>query len=162
MHTRLLSAAALVLLAGCGWGAENVIENQIERQMGGDAEVEIDDGTMHIATSEGQVDVGGGLPKNWPKDVPLYPDATVQFSGTNTPTDGTQELAVILQATAAPATVADYYAKALVEQGWTVESSMNAGPTSAVVAKKDDRTVSVGVTGAEGSTMITLGVQSAE
>ncbi|MBU1623243.1 MAG: hypothetical protein KJ597_06735 [Nanoarchaeota archaeon] len=46
-----------VFLVGCKTIVEEAMEQQIEAESGGNADVDFDDGSMHIETDEGEVDI---------------------------------------------------------------------------------------------------------
>lgn len=79
MHIRGRAAGAaatlLFLLTACGGdnASEQVAEDQIEDAVGGDAEVDIDDGEVKVETTEGTVTMGQKLPDDFPEDIELIP-----------------------------------------------------------------------------------------
>ena len=135
---------AIVLLAACSSGG-NVQTNA--------------DGSTTVHTNDGTALVGGTtLPKDWPTDAPVYTGATVQYSMATNPANGQPGSAVILQTKDSADTVAAFYAKALKDNGWTVEGTMQAGGATIVGASKGDRAISIAIGSTEGQTTITIGV----
>lgn len=53
----LLTLLVLVFVVSCEKAMEEVIEHQIESESGGDAEVDMDSGSMTIETDEGTVEI---------------------------------------------------------------------------------------------------------
>lgn len=155
----LLSLGLATLLAACGrGGTERAIERAIEEETGENAEVDVrTDGSVKVETEDGTFQTGNTLPADWPTDVPVYAGATVQYSASVTET-GQPGSAAVLMTTDSAAQVASYYKKALKENGWTVESTIEAQGTTIFSATKDDRVVSFMSASAQGATTITLGV----
>lgn len=93
------ACVALVIAAGClGSGcdlitekitqkvAEKAIEHTIEKQSGGDVQVDTSNGSVSVKSDKGTVEISGAgakLPDTWPKDVPLYPGATITMAISN-------------------------------------------------------------------------------
>ena len=151
---------ALAMLAACGTNiAEKAMEKAIEDETGGSADVDVRaDGSMEVTTEEGTFQTGNSMPEDWPKDVPVYAGATVQFSGTASPENGQRGSAVVLVTADSATDVAAFYKETLKENGWTVQSTMEAQGTIIFSAEKDDRVFSFLTTTAEGMTTITMGV----
>jgi hypothetical protein len=93
---------------------------------------------------------GVKMPEGFPKDVPLYPAATVFMSGKQG-----KEMTVMLKCSDDVQKVAGFYEGRLKENGWAIETTANIGEVSTFVAKKEKRQVTV-VISAEN---ITIGVQ---
>lgn len=85
--------------------------------------------------------VAGALPADFPKDIPVYTGATVMGGGSA----GGGKGASFTTADAADK-VADWYEAELKTQGWTDVKKFAAGPTTSITAKKDKRTLAVGLT----------------
>ncbi len=161
VHTSFLVVSAFtLLLAACGQSVgDKMAENAIEKQTGGQASVDTNNGTMHVTTSEGTFDVGAhALPADWPTDVPAYAGATVQYSASVNPATDAPGSMVVLMSTDDAQTIADYYANTLKANGWTIGSTMQAQGTTIMTAIKDDRAVSLSVASANNETTITIGV----
>ncbi len=161
----LCGLGTVLLLVGCAKVAvEKQMENAIEAKMGGNADVEIQaDGQMRVETDEGTYTAGGGeVPADWPKDAPTYPDATVSYSASVNPTTGKAGSALVLVTTDDVKAVTDYYKKMLETNGWTISATMEAGATTVMGASKDDRTLSLSISGGQGQTSITMGIEKGE
>jgi hypothetical protein len=100
---------------------------------------------------------GNALPTNWPSDAPVYPGARIQYSASGMQDEGEGQ-GVMLSTTDSLQTVADFYAKALKENGWTIEGTMNAGTTSTIGGSKDGKMFTVVIAEANGTTSITLAI----
>ena len=156
----LLMTAGL-LLAACGQkGVENAMERQIEKETAGDADVDVKaDGSMEIKTDDGTATIdGGAMPSDWPEDVKTYAGATVTYSASVNEQTGEPGMAVVLMSTDDVATVAAFYKKELAAAGWTMGESMEASGTSILSGTKDDRVVSLMITGAEGQSASTIAI----
>lgn len=69
-----LATALLLLLAACSPGeelAEELAEQALEGEGGGDVEIDTDSGEVSIESDDGSFTIGGGeIPTDWPVDVP--------------------------------------------------------------------------------------------
>ncbi|MGD2101872.1 MAG: hypothetical protein PVG83_06510 [Acidimicrobiia bacterium] len=69
-----LATVFLLLLAACSPGeelAEELAEQALEEQGGGDVEIDSDSGEVNIESDDGSFTIGGGeIPTDWPVDVP--------------------------------------------------------------------------------------------
>lgn len=160
MRTSLLltsSLLSLALLTACGQNiTEKLVENAIEKETGGQANVDIANGTMKVQTSEGNFEVGGNtLPKDWPTDAPTYPGANIQYSASGMQDSGAGQ-GVMLITQDSLQTVIDFYTEQMKKNGWTIEGSMNAGTTSTIGGSKGNRVLTVVISAVDGTTNITL------
>ncbi len=137
---------------------EKVAEGIIEKATGGNADVDVKDGSLTVKTSEGTFSTGTSLPADWPKDAPVYPGATITYSGSSNPQAGESGFGAMLTTKDSAQKVRDYYARELVVQGWKTEATYNADESSVVSATKDTRAFTVVTAEADGATTITLGV----
>ena len=169
-RSKYVAGAVVLVVAVVGFKAvtgivvrsagDRMIEKTVERSTGKNADVKTNaDGTMNIRTDEGTMSTGHEVPSDWPKDIPVYPGATVQYSASVNPADGNQGGALMLLSTDTDTAVSDYYAKELKAQGWTLAATMHAAGTVIMSATKDGRSLSVTVTGQDGQTSITIGIQ---
>lgn len=101
-----------------------------------------------------KVQIGVGLPREFPKDVPIYPKSEVALSSV-TP-EGTN---ATFNAKATLQNVFDFYERELPRTGWTVTEKASFGMTI-ISATKDTRELSVGLMGGseDKETIITLTV----
>ena len=91
----------------------------------------------------------------WPSDVPLYPKSVQRFTKEkNTPDKNT----VVQLSTDTIDAVKNFYNSELVEQGWTITSSMVVEHNSIYRAEKDNRVLFITVTGEDASVNIAIGV----
>jgi hypothetical protein len=152
---------ASLLLVSCGnpaeKAAENAAEKAIEQETGGKADVDIKNGTTRVQTKDGVVTVGEQqLPADWPKDVPVYPGAKVQVSGTSN-TNGAASMFTI---PGGKADVVSFYKQKLVEEGWVIDVAADMGASSIVSASKDQRTIAVQIAESGEQTTVTIGIDT--
>ena len=80
------------------------------------------------------------IPADFPKDIPLYPDAQTAAVLEN-PKSGQHVIAISSPDTVGQIT--DYYGEALRNREWDIEEEVALGPQSVVTARKDGRMVHV-------------------
>jgi len=102
----------------------------------------------------GGIDVGEGLPKNFPKDVPLYPGAKVEGSLGGSSKEGSM---TTLTAKDPADQIYAFYREKLEAKGWTVEQSIIG-----LSFTKGDQMVSVMANESDGKTDIILTVGKKE
>lgn len=137
---------------------EKVAEGIIEKATGGKANIDVDSGNVTVKTNDGSFSTGTSIPADWPKDAPVYPGATVSYSGSSNPQTGETGFGAVLATKDNAQKVKDYYAKELASQGWTVETTYNANESSVLSATKDTRTFVVTTSQSDEMTTITLAV----
>jgi len=137
------------------------MEQRIEEEIGENAEVEMDDGSMHVETEEGTMDVGAevDLPADWPEDVSVYEGAKITQVMSMNPATGDAGRAVIFTTTDTAADVVAFYKSQLPLDGWTMEASMEAGTTTILSGAKDERKVSLMIVWNGEMTSVTMGLQ---
>lgn len=126
----------LVSAGGCGGKVsdtvqEAIVEKAVETgaaQSGQkvDVDVEGDSLTMTFQEGDAQLTIGAQaeIPENFPKDVPVYPGATVSFSQVITE----NQLFSIQAVTNDPLeTVFEYYKEKSADEGWTEGMAMSQG-----------------------------------
>jgi hypothetical protein len=102
---------------------------------------------LRIAAGE----AGVSLPNGFPKDVPVYPGATIAVSAT------TQDMInVSLQTTDQPQEVKAFYQEKLKQNGWQTQSTLNIPQGTMLHATKDGRTQTVTIGRDEDKTVISL------
>lgn len=139
-------AILLVLgLSGCGSISEKIGEKVGEEiagsVVGGDVEVDGDDVT--IKTEEGDVSITGDtgeIPENFPEDVPIYDDSTVD-SATSMASGDTTTFYVNLTMEDDVSTVYEWYKAEVADKGWTITSDVlmsGDGESGQLVIEKED------------------------
>jgi hypothetical protein len=91
---------------------------------------------------------GTPLPKDFPKDVPIYSGAQVNLS-----TNAKEGMMVVLKTGDSSEKVKEFYDKSLKEQGWESEESFNMGQNSTTNYKKDNRKLIVQIISGEETTI---------
>ncbi len=157
----LLSTA--VVLAGCAsvteTATENAMENMLEKQIGGNADVDMDDNGIHVETEEGTFTTGSKLPEDWPEDAPVYPGATVVYSATQAAIEGGGGVSAMLTTSDSADEVTAYYKTQLATDGWTMQLAGSEAGAHFVSATKGNRSVGISIAGNDdGMTSITIGV----
>lgn len=151
------SLLSLAILSACGQNtAERMMEKTIEKETGGQVNIDSKNGMMKVQTSEGNFEIGGStLPEDWPSDAPAYPGASIQYSASGLQAESAGQ-GVMLTTTDSLQTVIDFYTAEMKSNGWKIEGSMNAGTTSTIAGSKGDRVFTVVVTSVDTQTSITL------
>jgi hypothetical protein len=102
---------------------------------------------LRIAAGE----AGVSLPDGFPKDVPVYPGATVAASVT-----AQDMMNVSLQTTDSLSQVKTFYQQKLKQNGWEIQSTMSMPQGVMLHATKDQRTQTVTIARDEDKTAIGL------
>lgn len=125
----LLTLGSL-LVTGCSGEdlAESIAEEAAEQAAGGEVDIDSDDGSLSIESSEGSVQMGtgGSVPESFPDDLPL-PDADYEVvnSFEQSGEDGLQ-LQVAVQTAAPVEDLVAYFEQALPEAGWEITDQRRA------------------------------------
>jgi len=139
----VLAAAAVVLAAGACKGkstserlAENSVAKAIERATGGQAKVDLKDGTIKVKTAEGDVELGAT--KTWPSDFPtdVPKPSTGKIAGVVRSTQEEKKYWNITILEVEPGTFAKYQDE-LKTQGWEIKSVTTMGDGGIMNAQKD-------------------------
>lgn len=157
-----IMVAAMMLMFGCGEktekkAVEKMAEKAIESNMGGNAEVDIDDNSLRIQTKEGEMTMTSGdsvkLPANFPKDIFLYKGADI-----NTAMELPEGFNLMFQTKDDTSKVSETYLAEMEAKGWSKEMSMDMGSRKMLVFTKDERIVNVSIASQDEMTQITLTV----
>ncbi|TAN37939.1 MAG: hypothetical protein EPN23_03760 [Verrucomicrobia bacterium] len=148
-----------LVLVGCGKKAhESIAEKIIEHQMAKDGvkgHVDISGNKVTVETKDGTASYAAGagtkVPDTFPKDVPVYGGASV-LASVSVP-DGNN---LTLETKDGAEKVIAFYKSKLTGTGWHEELAMNQPTGSMLVYKKEQRTVSVVVSGSGDVTQISL------
>lgn len=107
---------------------------------------------------KGVISGEASVPDDFPSDVPPYPGAvpTASMSAAG------QGVLVTFDSNDDPQMVFDFYQEALVDQGWTIESSATMGDQWMLSASKDDRNVRLSIASAPVGSQIGIAVARAE
>ena len=121
---------------------EKGIENQIEKNLGGNADLDLDNEGIKIETEDGiKLETGKDvkLPENFAKDV-FVPEGEIISVMDNVMANGVQ---VVLKSGDSIESLKKVYEQKLPEQGWKMNQTANISGTVMLGAKKDKRTISV-------------------
>jgi len=154
----------LVLVSLVGWGcqsatekvAEKATEKAIEDSGGGNVDVDIDDQTVEITDQNTNISASYGkneLPEDWPSDAPTYEGDIIA-----TTTQNDTFFQTSWQTDKSADDVYDYYQEELVDQGWTVDSTMSVNQFKSLSATKGNWTLALTVTPDEEEDVTTYSV----
>lgn len=140
---------------------ENLIEAAIKSETGGQANVNVDDGSVTVTSDDGTISFGGGtsLPNGFPTNVPTPDNATLtgSFSGTE---DEKTTYSLVYTVTQNTTTASEAYQTELKNAGFTVTSSGSASTGgssySGFEATKDTTNINVAVAGDTQQTTLTI------
>jgi hypothetical protein len=148
----------MLVVAGCGGEAdEEAVERRIEAETGGEAEVDLSEGSVEIEgeTEEGEYSMTAGeaaeVPDDFPGDVFIYKPSTVVMS-MMVP----EGHSLTLTTEDDQSKVMDAYQSEMEKQGWSKEGSMDMGGHKMLVYKKDKRVANVSLMKADDKTQIHL------
>lgn len=104
-----------------------------------------------------EAQIGGAvrLPDAFPDDVPVYPGA----EPTGALSAEGEGVMATLRSSAAPEAILDFYRDALAGDGWSIESERNFGRQRQLSATKDERRVSIQLSGDDTATQIVITVE---
>jgi len=169
----LIVIIVVIVLLVLGWfivsrfTAEHMAEYAIERATGGDIDIDMrsdDEGEVTITTDEGTFEYSAGgsvsLPDNWPDDLPIMDEGSITYAGSMSPTAGEAGAVVVFDVDGSVSGVADYYKRALADNGWAVEATMQTGEMTIVSAAKDERTVGISIVAGDVVTTVTISTGS--
>jgi hypothetical protein len=154
MKRHILSAAlvaCLVVLAasagGCQFIAQKATEKAIQGATGGAVNVNGDQVTIKGQDGQATYSNDTKLPADFPSDVPIHEDGTINAVVTST-ANGGKAYMVNIRYKIPQAELLDWYKTELEKGGWTVTSTVSTGDGGMVSADKGDLTVNA-VTGNE-------------
>lgn len=134
---RWLVVVCSILLLSCG-GEETTSPDSTPTSESGQIQSNVP--VIQGAVSDVVVEETVVIPSDFPKDIPLYPDA--QAAGVlENPASGQHVIAITSADTVGQVT--DYYGEALRNRDWDIEEEVALGPQSVVSARKGDRIVHV-------------------
>lgn len=153
----LLIIGVIVVLAVVAYVATK--DNTVNTPAG-DIEVSGDGDTVQVNTNAGSLQAGEdvSLPDDFPTDVYVIDGdlkASLQLAEGN-------GYSVSIESTQTVASVKVEYTTNLESDGWTIESSLDLGIGSSILAKKGERTVSVSIASVDDKTQVTLTVMDVD
>jgi methionine-rich copper-binding protein CopC len=152
-------AMLAIILSGCGktitqTTSEKAAEKIIEKQTGGQANVDVNQGNVKVESKDGKIEVGQNvkLPADFPKDVYVIDGNIV--SAFSEPTKASYTVSI--QTEKNPSEAAAVYQEKLSADGWKITGNMNFGGTFSVVAEKDDRTATAMASASDNKTTVII------
>jgi hypothetical protein len=144
--------------------SEKATEKAIEQQTGGKVDIDTSgDGSVDIETEEGSVSLGGGeIPDEWPDEIPLPDDLTVQTGAAMDASDG-RLVSVVGATDETPEELLASLKEALADWEISGESTSTGGggTTTGAQWETDGRRVTFAATSGSGlsgdQTFLTLG-----
>lgn len=137
-----------LLLSGCSLNptaslqqkaSETIAQKAIESQTGGKVQIDNNGQKITVKGENGETVIGGDdIPANFPKDVPLYPNAKPSTSWSST-AQNNQGVMVSLETSDLKSKVTDFYDKELPKNGWVVDSTTKTNDGAMYVIKKNNR-----------------------
>lgn len=136
----------VILVSGCGQTmvTEKIIENQLEKNLGGNTNVDLDNGSVNIKNEDGStMQVGGkvSLPEGFPSDVYVL-DGELISAMKNVVGMGYQ---VSLKTNKQISEIQSVYEGKMKENGWQMQQTLNMGGILMLSGKKDARNMTVSV-----------------
>lgn len=159
IRTLLSLSAAALALSGCGQAAiEERTEQAIERETGGQADVDLrGDGSMRIDTKDGTVEIGRqALPSDWPTEIGTYPGSTIVTTANVTSDKGRPASMITATTGDSAAKIATYFKDRLAADGWEINAEAVMGAMTIIGATKADQEFGMQIVTAENQSTISL------
>ncbi len=140
--------------------AEKVTEKAIERATNGAADVDLDNNSVTINTNGGSYQAGGNvtIPSGFPSDVYVI-DGTLRAAIT---TKANEAYTVSLETTKSVTDAKTEYEREMADGGWTITTNMTYSGMVTLMAEKNNRTMSVGISEIDGKTTVNLSTATKE
>ena len=153
--TFCLVLAATLTACGC----EKTVEKAIEQSTGGEADVDLDDGSVKVNTNEGSLEIGEevDLPSGFPSDIYVI-DGTI----TAAMSTGEDTYTVSIETTKSVSEAKAKYESELENDGWDITMTLDIGEGSTIGAEKDNRSVSISIAESDGATTVVIGTSTME
>lgn len=147
MNKKIIFFVGLVfcvsIISGCGQNnlMENKMEKELEKNLGGKADVDMNNGGVKIETEQGSIQVGGevSLPKDFPTDIYVI-DGKLVSAMKNVMGAGFQ---VAVQSNLSMQEIKSMYQIKLKEQGWVITNVSDLPNGTMVSGQKGKRQVVV-------------------
>lgn len=99
----------ILSMSACGKAVEKITEKAVENNLGGNSDVKVDDTGVAISNEQGEVQSGDNatIPKDWPSEVPTYPDLKITASSSSK--DSNNNVGFVIFAEVSKGTVKDVY-----------------------------------------------------
>lgn len=135
-------------------GAEKVSEKIIEDSIGGDADIDLNDGSYSVNVNGGSFQVGDDveIPESFPEDIYVI-SGDVKYALATTETSG---YTVTVETTKSPAEVNTIYDREIRADDWTISGTSNYSGTYSIMGQKGDRYLSVTASETDGKTTVMI------
>ncbi len=155
IYLSLLLLAVVFIFSGCTKKvAEKTTERAIEKNIGSQADVDLADNQITVATEQGTYQGGENLslPANFPDDIYVL-DGKIVAAMTLIEKEN---YSVSILTEQSVGEVKSKYESELKASGWTINLQMDYGESAVVSATKADRTVSVSISNNSDGTTVTI------
>ena len=138
---------------------EKTVEKAIEQSTGGEADVDLDDGSVKLNTNEGSLEIGEevDLPSGFPSDIYVI-DGTI----TAAMSTGEDTYTASIETTKSVSEAKTKYVSELENDGWDITMTLDIGEGSTIGAEKDNRSVSISIAESDGATTVVIGTSTME
>jgi hypothetical protein len=137
-----LTALLVFLASGCSYlareASEKAVEKAIEKESGGKADVDVEEGKVRIKTEEGEAEIEVGateLPDDFPSDFPLYENAKVS-AVYRSEAGGKVRFNVTFELSDSWQEAKDFYQDELPKSGYTIAASSETQDGAMLYLKK--------------------------
>ena len=148
----------LAMIVGCSTSTERTFK---DKDGEGEVKVDKDKGTYKFKNdkSEGSAEVGEDvkLPKDFPKDLPIYDDSKLTFAS-STKSDKAQIIVTTHETKDGVSEVSDFLRKELEDNGYSILNTFETGNTITQTVEKGNEKVIIAVTENDGKTTIATNV----
>ena len=162
LYIILIALFVLVLFSTIFWKgigqrvSEKTVEKMIEKQIGGQADVDINGESVKVETDSGKVETGESvsLPSDFPEDVYVV-DGAVKAVFSDVVNEGHT---IMIETNKSPEEVSLDYKDKLTANSWKITSMVNFSGSMSIVAGKEGRTVAVVINKNDDMTVVSLSV----
>ncbi len=137
-----LATLVIFLFTGCSYfvrkAGEKAAEKAIERESGGEADVDVGEGKVKIKTEEGEAEIEVGetqLPDDFPKEFPIYENAKVS-AVYRSEAGGQVRFNVTFELSDSWQDAKDFYKEELPKSGYTIAASSETQDGAMLYLKK--------------------------
>ncbi|HEX21232.1 MAG TPA: hypothetical protein ENH19_01090 [Actinobacteria bacterium] len=161
MKTKFLALvmviATLVLLTGC----LSTTERTIKDKAGNKVTIDQNNGKLKLKDKTGERSAEFGdnvkLPKDFPKDIPIYKGAKVQTSISTKNDKGTTKI-VSFEVEASQKKVSDFYQKALNKSGYRISGTFSSNKLTTFSADRDNAKVVMSIAQNKNKSIVSINV----
>lgn len=152
-----LIAATLFLLSGC----LGMTEKTIKDKAGNKVTIDEKNGKINLKNKEGKTSAEFGenvkLPKDFPKDIPIYKGEKIKTAMSTKDDQGTAKL-VTFEVSDSLEKVGDFYQKELNDSGYRISGTFSADKLTTFSAEKDNTKVVMSIAQDKDKTIVSINV----